>query len=164
MARKVDELWTKCRNPTDLDLDTSFCTRWSGSSQLASDKPCRGQHVLEQSYTAKPTRSVDQLCEMCPSSTSHRNDVSVDSVIGFSPGGSEANVTSERQRLTAKAVRDMIVRSRRTEASKEETETTNNDRVQHCLQLWNGIQCDDELGNSSAPENFRHHHHLSPPR
>ena len=44
----VDELSKSHRSR----LDTSFCTRRSGSSQLASDKPCRGRHVLEQSYTA----------------------------------------------------------------------------------------------------------------
>ena len=33
-------------------------------------------------------------------------------------------------------------------------DTTNDDRVQHCVQLWSGIQCDDELGNSSAQRHF----------
>ena len=38
--------------------------------------------------------------------------------------------------------------------SKEETDTTNDDRVQHCVQFRSGIQCDDQLGNSSAQRHF----------
>ena len=96
---------------------------------------------------------------MCPSSTLHSsshcsNDVSVDSVIGFSAGGSEANVTFERQRLHGKSGEGHDCRSRGTEASKEETDTTNDDRVQNRVQLWSGIQRDDQLGNSSAQRHF----------
>ena len=96
---------------------------------------------------------------MCPSSTLHSsthcsNDVSVDSVIGFSAGGSEANVTFERQRLHGDGGKGHDCRSRGTEASKEETDTTNDDRVQHCLQFRSGIQCDDHLGNSNSQRHF----------
>ena len=122
------------------------------------------QNLVEDSCTGtelhcKPTRSVDQLCEMCPSSTLHSsthcsNDVSVDSVIGFSAGGSEANVTFERQRLHGEGGEGHDCRSPGAEASKEETDTTNDDRVQHCVQFWNGIQCDDQLRNSSLQRNF----------
>ena len=52
-------------------LDTSFCTRWSGSSQLASDKTLSRTARTGTKLHCKPTRSVDQLCEMCPSSTLH---------------------------------------------------------------------------------------------
>ena len=45
-------------------------------------------------------------------------------------------------------------RSRGTEASKEECSTTNDDRVQHREQFWSGIQCDGQLGNSSAQRHF----------
>ena len=45
-------------------------------------------------------------------------------------------------------------RSRGTEASKEETDTINDDRVQHCVQFRSGIQCDDQLGNTSAQRHF----------
>ena len=142
-------------------LDTSFCTRWSGSSQLASDKTLSRTTCIGAELHCKPTRSVDKLCEMCPSSTLHSsshcsNDVSVDSVIGFSAGGSEANVTFERQRLHGEGGKGHDCRSRETEASKEEANTTNDDRVQHCVQFRSSIQCDDKLGNSSA--------HLSPLR
>ena len=41
-------------------------------------------------------------------------------------------------------------RSRGTDASKEEVDTTNDDRAQHCVQFWSGIQCNDQLGNSST--------------
>ena len=159
MARKVDEPWTKFHRSR---LDTSFCTRRSGSSQLASDKTLSRTACTGAELHCKPSRSVDQLCEMCPSSTLHSsshcsNDVSVDSVIGFSAGGSEANVTSERQRLHGEGGEGHDCRSRGTEASKEEKEevdTINDDRVQHRVQFWSGIQCDDQLGNYSAQRSF----------
>ena len=68
--------------------------------------------------------------------------------------GSEANVTFERQRLHGEGGKGHDCRGRGTEASKEETDTTNDDRVQHCVQFRSGIQCDDQLGNSSAQRNF----------
>ena len=140
-------------------LDTSFCTRRSGSSQLASDKTLSRTACTGTELHCKPTRSVDQLCEMCPSSTLHSsthcsNDVSGDPVIVFSAGGSEANVTFERQRLHGESSEGHDCRSRGTEASKEETDTTNDDRVQQCVQFWSGMQCDDQLGNSSAQRNL----------
>ena len=96
---------------------------------------------------------------MCPSlalhsSTHCSNDVSVDPVIGFSAGGSEANVASERQRLHGEGGEGHDCQGRGTEASKEEVDTTNDDRVQHRVQIWSGIQCDDQLGNSSPQRSF----------
>ena len=44
--------------------------------------------------------------------------------------------------------------SRGTEASKEEGSITNDDRVQHRVQFWSGIQCDDQLGDASAQRNL----------
>ena len=129
-------------------LDTSFCTRWSGSSQLASDETLSRTACTGTELHSKSTRSVDQLCEVCPSSIHCSNDVSVDPVIGFSAGGSEANVTFERQRLHGEGGEGHDCRNRGTEASKEETDTTNDDRV--CVQFRSGIQCDDQLGKSSA--------------
>ena len=98
------------------------------------------------------------MCEMCPSPTLHSsthcsNDVSVDPVIGFSAGSSEANVISERQRIHGEGGEGHDCRSRGTEASKEEVETTNDNRVQHRVQFRSGIQC-DQFGNSSAQRNF----------
>ena len=92
---------------------------------------------------------------MCPSPTRRpqahgSNDVSVDPIIGFSAGGSDANVTAERQRLDGEGGEGHDFRSRGTEASKEEID----DRVQHRVQFWSDIQCDDQLGNSSAQRNF----------
>ena len=124
--RTLDEMSKSHRSR----LDTSFCTRWSGSSQLASDKTLSRTACTGAELHCKPTRSVDQLCEMCPSSTLHSsshcsNDVSVDSVIGFSAGGPEANVTFERH-FTAKAVRDMIaeVEGRKPRKKKPTPQTT----------------------------------------
>ena len=94
-------------------LDTCFCTRRSGSSQLASDETMSRTACSGTELHCKPTQSVDQLREICPSptqrsSTHCSDDVRVEPVIGFCAGGSETNVTPERERLTAKAVRDMI--------------------------------------------------------
>ena len=110
-------------------LDTSFCTRRSGSSQLASDETLSRTACAGAELHCKPTRRVEQLCEMCPSPTQHSsthcsNDVSVDPVLGFSAGGSEANVTSERQRLHGEGGEGHDCRSRGTEASKEEVDNT----------------------------------------
>ena len=69
-------------------------------------------------------------------------------------GGSKANVTVERQPLHGEGGKGHDCRGRGTEASKEETDTTNDDRVQHCVQFRSGIQCDDRLGNSSAQRHF----------
>ena len=161
--RTLDEMSKSHRSR----LDTSFCTRWSGSSQLASDKTLSRTACTGAELHCKPTRSVDQLCEMCPSSTLHSsshcsNDVSVDSVIGFSAGGSEANVTFERQRLHGEGGKGHDCRSRGTEASKEETDTTNDDRVQHCVQFRSGIQVRRSARELQCAKTFRHHHHLSP--
>ena len=151
MARKVDEPWTKCRNPTDLDGTRVFAhdgrdpRNWPQTT-----KPCQGQHILEQTYTANQHGAWSTL----RSSTHCSNDVSVDSVIGFSAGDSEANVTFERQRHHGEGGEGHDCRSRGTEAPKEETDTTNDDRVQHRAHFWSGIQCDDQLRNSSLQRNF----------
>ena len=102
--RTLDEM----SKPTNLDWTRAYAHDGRDPRSWPQTKPCRGQHVLEQSYTANPTRSEDQLREMCPSptlrSSTHSSDaVHVDSVIGFSAGGSEANVTFERQRLRSKS-------------------------------------------------------------
>ena len=148
--RTLDEMLKSHRSR----LDTSFCTRWSGSSQLASDKTLSRTACTGEELHCKPTRSVDQLCEMCSSSTLHSslhcsNDVSVDSVIGFSAGGSEANVTFERQRLHGEGGKGHDF-----PRSREEDDSTNDDRVQHCVQFRSSIQCDEQLGNSRAQRHF----------
>ena len=144
-------------------LDTSFGTRRSGSSQLASDETLSRTACPGTELHCEPTRSVDQLCEMCPSPTP-RSSTHVDPVIGVSAGGSETNVTSERQRLHSEIGEGHDCRSRGTEASKEEGDTTTDDRVQHRVQFWSGIQCDDQLGaqrnldatnTSCLPDNCR---------
>ena len=152
MARKVDEPWTKMSKLHRSRLDTSLCTRRSGSSQLASDET-----LSRTSCTGTETRSVDYLREMYPSPTLRPQahgpvDVRLNTVIGISAGGSGANVTSERQHGEGGEGHDC--RSRGTEASKEEGDTTNNDRIQHCVLFWSGIQCYDQLGNSIAQRNF----------
>ena len=140
-------------------LDTCLSSQRSGSSQLASDETLSKTACPGTELQCKPTQSVDQLCEMCPSptlrsSTHCSDDVSVDPVIGFSAGGCEANVTFERQRLHGEGGEGHDCRSRGTEASKAETDTTNDDRVQHRVQFRSGIQCDDQLGDASAQRNL----------
>ena len=137
-------------------LDTSFCTRVSGSQQLASDETLSRTARPGTELHCKTTRSVDQLCEMCPSPTlrpsAHcSDDVRVDTVIGFSAGGSETNVTPERQRLSSERGEGHDCRSRGTEASKDECSTTTNNRVQLRVQFWSCIQCD---GNADAQRNL----------
>ena len=140
-------------------LDTSFCTRLSGSSQLASVETLSRTACPGAELHCEPTRSVDQLCKMCTSPALHSsthcsNDVSVDPVIGFSAGGSETNVTHERQRLHSESGDGRDCRRRGTEASKEEGSTTADARVQHRVQFWSGIRCDDQLGDTGAQRNL----------
>ena len=69
-------------------LDTSFCTRWSGSSQLASDETLSRTACPGTELHCQPTRSADQLREMCSSpilrSQAH---CPATNVIGISAGG-----------------------------------------------------------------------------
>ena len=130
--RALDKMSTLHRSR----LDTIFCTRRSGSSQLASDETLSRTACPGTELCCKPTWSVDQMCEMCSSptvrsSTHCSDDVRVDTVIGISTGDSETNVTPERQRLDSESGEGHDCRNRRTEASKEEGSTTTNDRVQH---------------------------------
>ena len=122
--RTLDEMSKSHRSR----LDTSFCTRWSGSSQLASDETLSRTACTGAELHCKPTRSVDQLCEMCPSSTLHSsshcsNDVSVDSVIGFAL--KRMSLLRDND-FTAKAVRDMIaeVEGRKPRKKKPTPQTT----------------------------------------
>ena len=108
-------------------LDTSFCTRRSGSSQLASDETLSRTACTGTELHCKPTRSVDQLCEMCTSPTLHSSThASVDPVIGFSAGGSETKSLLRDNDFTAKAVRDMIaeVEGRKPRKKKSTPQTT----------------------------------------
>ena len=150
MASKVDEPWTTCRNSTDLDWTRAFAHDGRDPRNWPQTKPCRGQHVLEQSYTANQ-HGAWISCARCALRLHY---VPRHTVTGINAGGSETNVTSERQRLQSKSGEGHDCRSRGTEASKEEIDTTNDDRVQHCVQFRSGIQCDDQLGNSSAQRHF----------
>ena len=52
--------------------------------------------------------------------------------------------------FTAKAVRDMIAEVEGRKPRKKKAIPRKNDCVQHCVQFWSGIQCDDQLRNCSA--------------
>ena len=146
-------------------LDTSLCTRRSGSSQLASDETLSRTACAGTELHCKPTRSVDQLREMYPSPTlrpqAHGpDDVRLNTVIGISAGGSEANVTSERQRLHGEGGEGHDCRSRWTKASKEESERS-------CTTLCTILKRHPVRRSArelQCAEKFRHHHHLSPLR
>ena len=153
--RTLDEMSKSHRSR----LDTSFCTRRSGSSQLASDKTLSRTACTGTELHCKPTRNVDQLCEMCPSSTLHSsthcsNDVSVDS---SSASVQEALKRMSRLRdndFTAKAVRDMIAE---VEGRKLERRNRHHKR-RSCTTLC----IIPESSELQCAETFRHHHHLSP--
>ena len=132
-------------------LDTSFCTRRSGSSQLASDETlsrtaCPGTDVTLQTNTERGSVVRDMPFAY---TTFLRHTARITSVsTPSSPSVQEAhetNVTPERQRLHSKSGEGHDCRSRGTEASKEEGSTTTHDRVQHHVQFWSGVQCDDQL-------------------
>ena len=156
MARKVDEPWTKCRNSTDLDWTRAFAHDGRDPRSWPQTRRCRGQHVLEHSHTANQ-HGAWISCARCVlrlhyvSSTHCSDDVSVDPVIDFSAGGSETNVTPERQRHHSESGEGHDCRRRGTEA-KEEGSATADDRVQHRVQFWSGIQCDDQLGDGNGSE------------
>ena len=144
-------------------LDTSVCTRWSGSSQLPQPKPCRGQQVLEQSYAANQ-HGTWISCTTCALRLHHvpRHSARMTSVSTLSSASVQEALLKRMSLLrdndfTAKT---NDLRSRGTEASKEEGSTTNDDSVQHREQL---IQ-EQHPVRRSAPgrqctEKSRHHHH-----
>ena len=136
-------------NPTDLDWTRAFAHDGRDPRSWPHTKPWSRTACTGTELHCKRTRSVDQLREMCPSPALRHQTHGPDDV-----GGSGANVTSERQRLHGEGGEGHDCRSRGTEVSKEEGDTTNNDRVQHCVQFWSGIQCDDQLGNSMTQRNF----------
>ena len=91
-------------------LDMSFCTRESGSSQLASDETLSKTAYPGTELYCEPTRSVDQLCEMYPSPTLHSsthcsNDVSVDPVIGLQVQEALKRMSLLRDKLTSQRQR-----------------------------------------------------------
>ena len=134
-------------------LDTSFCTRRSGSSKLASDKAMSRTACTGAELHCKPTRNVDQCLHYIPRHTARMTSVSTPSSASVQEALKRMSLLRDND-FTAKAVRGHDCRSRGTEASTEETDTTNDDRVQHCVQFRSGIQCDDQLGNSSAQRHF----------
>ena len=159
MARKVDEPWTKCRNPTDLDWTRAFAHDGRDPRSWPQTKPCRGQHALEQSYTANQ-HGAWISCARCalrlhhiPRQTARMRSVSTPSSASVQEALKRMSLF-ERQRLHGEGGEGHDCRSRGTEASKEEMDTTNDDHVQHRVQFWSGIQCDDQLGNPSAQRNF----------
>ena len=107
IAGKVDETWTKFRNSTDLDWTRAFAHDGRDPRTWPQTRPCRGRTACPGTELhCKPTRSVDQLCEMCPSptlrSSAHfSDDVRVEEAL------KRMSLLRDND-FTAKAVRDMI--------------------------------------------------------
>ena len=136
-------------------LLASVRTRRSGSSQLALAETLSRTACLRTELHCKPARILDQFsrnvvlaCTMCQ-----------DRVLGWRPSQHQqwdqyrrlsTGVTSEGQR----GGEDNDARSRRTEASKEEGYTTNDDSLQHRVQFRSSIHCDNRLGDANAPKHL----------
>ena len=108
-------------------LDTSFCTRSSGSSQLARHNIV--EHIMYWSRVALQTntergsvvRDVPFVYTTFLRHTVQMTSVSTPSS-AFSAGGSEANVTSERQRLHGEGIAE--VEGRKPQKKKLTPQTT----------------------------------------
>ena len=159
MARKVDEPWTKCRNSTDPDWTRAFAHDGRDTRSWPQTKPGRRQHVLEQSYTANQ-HGAWISCARCalrlhcvPRHTARMTSVSTPSSASRQETLKRMSILREND-FPAKTVRDMIAEVEERKPRKKKGSTTTNDRVQHRVHFWSGIQCDDRLGNSSAQRNL----------
>ena len=112
-------------------MDTSVCTRWSGSPQL----PCRQSNTANQ-HGACIICAKCALRLHCVPKTGCSDDIRLNTVIGITAGGSRTRMS---------LLRDNDLRSRRTEASEEEGSTTNDGSVQHGVQFRTSI-VDDGRG------------------
>ena len=113
MVRKVDELWTKCRNSTDLDRTRAFALDGRDPRSWPQTKPCRGHHVLEQSCTANQ-HGAWISCARCalrlhyvPRHTARMTSVSTPSWASVQEALKRMSLLRDND-FTAKAVRDMI--------------------------------------------------------
>ena len=123
MARNVDEPLTKCRNSTDLDWTRAFAHDGRDSR--------RGQHVLEQSYTANQ-HGAWISCARCalrlhyiPRHTARMTSVSPPSSVSVQEALKRMSLLRDND-FTAKAVRDMIaeVEGRKPRKKKPTPQTT----------------------------------------
>ena len=112
-ARKVDEPWTKCRNPTDVDWTRALAHDGRDPRSWPRTKPCRGQHVLEQSYTANQ-HGAWISCARCalrlhyiPRHTARMTSVSTPSSASVQEALKRMSLWRDND-FTTKAVRDMI--------------------------------------------------------
>ena len=151
MARKVDEPWTKCRNSTDLDWTRAFAHDGRDPRSWPQTKPCRGQHVLEQSYTANQHGAwiSSARCALrlhyIPRHTARMTSVSTPSSASVQEALKRMSFLRDND-FTAKAVRDMIaeVEGRKPRKKKPTPQTTI---------VYNTVY-NSELGNSSAQRHF----------
>ena len=131
--------------------DASVCTRWSGSSHLASVGTLSRTACPGTELHCKPTWSVDQLREMC-------QDTVPTSVIA--PSSASVQEALKRMSLlrdndfTAKAVRELSSFEASVPRLRISCTTTNDGRVQHSVQFESLIRCDNQLGDASAPRNL----------
>ena len=135
MARRVDEPWTKCRNPTNLEWTRAFAHDGRDPRSWPQTRPCRQSNTANQ-------HGAWIICAKCAlrlhyvPQTGCSDDIRLNTVIGVTAGGSGTRMS---------LLRDNDLRSRRTEASEEEGSTTNDDTVQHRVQFRTSI-VDDGRG------------------
>ena len=138
-------------------LETSLRTRRSGSLQLAFEETLSKTACPGTDLHCKPTRSVDPLCDMCPSPTLRSQahcsvDVRLDTVIGVQEALKRMSLLRDND-FTAKAVRHMIAevegRKRRKKKAPPQSTIVNNT----VYKFWTGIQCDDATITSVLPDN-----------
>ena len=131
MARKVDEPWTKNRNLTDLDWTRAFAHDGRDPCSWPQTKPCRGQHVLERSYTANQ-HGAWISCARCavrlhyvPRHTARMTSVSTPSSESVQEDLKRMSLLRDND-FTAKAVRDIIaeVEGRKPRKKKPTLQTT----------------------------------------
>ena len=151
MARKVDESWTKCRTPTDLDWTRTCAHDGRDPRNWPQTKP------LEQNYTANQQEAWIS-CARCalrlhyiPRHTARMTSMSTPSSASMQEALKRISLL--RDRLHGEGGKGHDCRGR-WDGSLERRNRHHKRRVQHCAQFRSGIQCDDQLGNSSAHRNF----------
>ena len=128
---KSTNLGQKSRNSTDLDWTRAFAHDGRDPRSWPQTKPCRGQHVLEQSYTANQ-HGAWISCARCALRLHYvqRHTARMTSV--STPSSASVQEALKRMSLlrdndfTAKAVRDMIaeVEGRKPRKKKATPQTT----------------------------------------
>ena len=162
--RTLDEM----SKPTDLDWTRAYAHDGRDPRSWPQTKPCRGQHVLEQSYTANQ-HGAWISCARCalrlhyvPRHTPRMPSMSIPSSASVQEALKRMSLLRDND-FAAKAVKDMIAevegqKPRRKKPTPQKTivyNTVYNSERHPVRRSARELQC---------TETFRHHHHLSPLR